>query len=171
MIYTGIIGLKPHWWADSLHFSRHSNRKLKTSLPNIFPQLIVLVCHFFMDISYIKLFHISGNVLWIIQFLKIIESVFIMAKSHILMSPFLWALHVLSNLINLMNPFPKTEVKKVYCVICQFYSLVFYYCYLMGSKKISKWFAFILTLTRLDSLRVVFFKLPRLSFIFQVDLI
>ena len=133
---------KPDWWADiSLYFSRYSNKKLKISLANIFPAWFIVIDYLFVTFLWMghifDFFHISGNLLWFIQILNIIEKAFIIAKLHTLIilidiSSCPCPLLVLSDFIILMSLSINWSEESLLSVIYKFESLIHYYYCLMG---------------------------------------
>ena len=88
------LAWKPNWWANSsLYFSRYSNKELKITLSNIFWQIGNKLADWSIVIDYLSpslwvghifdFIHKYGNILWLMQFLNITESGFIIAKSNI----------------------------------------------------------------------------------------
>ena len=88
------LAQKPDSSAESnLCSSRYTKCKLKISLSDTFPQigisetgqqlLIACLSPFLWIWHILDFFHISGNVLWLKQFLKMIKSDFIVAESHV----------------------------------------------------------------------------------------
>ena len=97
--WVAIDTYKNHWLErqidelidSSLYFSRYSNKELEISLSSIFSQigsketglqLLIICLSLFLYLHIFDFFHKSGNLLWYIQFLNIMENGSIIATPH-----------------------------------------------------------------------------------------